>query len=496
MLLLKINRSGETPVYRQIVKRIVDLIENETLESGSALPSSRRLAKEMGLNRSTVYRAYEELGALGYIGSRPGSYTRVRKRPGIVSDVHGERRGLVNWSRKSNAAGRFIYNFFKSYAPESQAPGSGELINFSLMDLDHRIFPIDDFRRCMNQVLINEGPTVLQYGEYAGYTPLREVIARRMQVHGITAASDEILVTNGAQQAFDLILKMLAAPGARVAVESPTYSNALPLIRHHDLGIAGIPMLDDGMDLGRLGTLLQEGNIAFVYTIPNFHNPTGITTSQVHREGLLSICEEYRVPVVEDGFEEEMKYFGKAVLPIKSMDKNQVVMYLGTFSKVLFPGIRLGWIVAERECIRRLTAIKRFVDLSTSTVIQAAVATFCRDGYYDKHIKRMHRLFRKRMEIALGTLKNNMPRGVEWTKPDGGYTIWVKLERPYKDRHSLNGFLSGHGVLVSPGDYYFNRPGSRRYFRLSIASLNEVEIEKGIVRLAQALGEWCATEKR
>lgn len=489
MVLLKIDRECAMPVYRQIIRQITELIENETLEYGSVLPSSRELAKKLGLNRSTVYRAYMELGALGYVKSDPGSYTRVRKRPKLVSGIQKSRKCAVNWSGKSNAASRYLFNVFRSYFPEGTKGLSPEVINLSPLDLDHRIFPVDDFKRCMNQVLTNEGSKILRYGEYAGYRELREVIAHRMQIHGISVSPGEILITNGAQQAIELILKLLAIPGAKAVIEKPTYANVIPLMRHHQVDIIGVPMRDDGMDLKHLNRRLEKNHPAFVYTIPNFQNPTGVTSSQANREALLSLCEKHKVPVVEDGFEEEMKYFGKVVLPIKSMDRGQVVIYLGTFSKVLFPGIRIGWIAAEEECIERLTAIKRFIDLSSSTVIQAAVAAFCRQGYYDLHIKRMHRFFRKRMETALKALGENLPASAIWTKPDGGYTIWVSSKSSYEDEMSLKKLLLKHRVMVSPGDYYFHGSNPHRHFRISIASLDENEIREGIIRLGKALTE-------
>jgi DNA-binding transcriptional MocR family regulator len=192
---------------------------------------------------------------------------------------------------------------------------------------------------------------------------------------------------------------------------------------------------------------------------------------------------------VEDGFEEEMKYFGKVVLPIKSMDQKKVVLYLGTFSKVLFPGIRLGWIAAEKDCIDRLTGIKRFVDLSSNSVVQRALSAFIRNGYYEKHLKRIHRIYRRRMTAALEALNAFLPSEVSWTKPEGGYTIWVSLRKAYRNEDQFKTILLKHGVLVSPGLYYFFSSKIQKYFRISISSLNEDEITQGIKRLGMALAE-------
>ena len=489
MILIKIKPHDKTPIYRQIIDRIIDLIEKRSLEKGENLPSSRELAEKLGIDRTTVYRAYAELNALGYTESRPGSYTKVRKRPEVGTQILHSHKGIITWDKKSNENSNELFCYFKRFFPESTRKKSTDLINLSPLDLDNRIFPIEDFRRCLNQVLVNGGPKILSYGDHKGLKPLREDLAHRMQIHGIAVTPEEILITNGAQQAIDLILKLFVYPGGPVAIESPTYANIIPLLRYYNADMIGIQMRNDGPDLEFLERQIISNKPLFFYTIPNFQNPTGITTSQSHRERLLSLCEAHKLPIVEDGFEEEMKYFGKVVLPIKSMDKKKVVIYLGTFSKVLFPGIRIGWIAAEQECIMRLMAIKRFTDLSSSTLVQAAVSTFLRRGYYDLHLKRMHRIFRKRLQVALQALKEFLPADVNWTKPDGGYTIWLTLSSSYKSEESVKNLLLKHGILVSPGEYYFHKKTQKKYFRISIASLNETEIEEGIARLGKALYE-------
>jgi DNA-binding transcriptional MocR family regulator len=495
MVLIKIDRNNEIPVFKQITHQIIDLIENDALKAGDNLPATRILADRLGTDRSTVYRAYLELAALGYIESRPGSYTRVRKRAPVIKKGQVSPESVINWSERGNQESNEIFRYFQHFWPE-KVPGIPEnLINLSPLDLDERIFPAIEFRRCLNQVLVNVGPKLLKYGEYQGYLPLREDIARRMQVHGISISAEEILITNGAQQAIDLILSMLGKLAQCVALESPTYANVIPLMRFHRLKLMEIPMGNDGMDLNYLSQQIKKKPPLFVYTIPNFQNPTGITTTQTHREDLLSICEKHKIPLVEDGFEEEMKYFGKVVLPIKSMDRNQVVIYLGTFSKVLFPGIRIGWIAADRDCIRRLSAIKRFTDLTGSNLLQAALSAFLRNGYYDLHLKKMHRVFRKRMTVALKSLQEYMPHNVLWTKPDGGYTIWGTLENGYSNERDFKNVLFKNGVMVSPGLYYFFSSNNYNYFRISISSLNEQEISQGIFRLGQALREFNGQKK-
>ena len=201
-------------------------------------------------------------------------------------------------------------------------------------------------RRCLKTELLRTGGAALDYADTTGWLPLKEVIAKRMCNHGVMVSTEEVLVTAGAQQALDLVLRYLTNPGDGVVVEAPTYGMAHSLFKLHEVQAIEVPLLADGMDLDTLQQVLRKKRQRpkLIFTMPNFHNPTGITTGQQHRERLLALCEEHRVPLLEDGFEEEMKYFGQAVLPVKSMDNRGIVMYVGTFSKVVFPGLRIGWI--------------------------------------------------------------------------------------------------------------------------------------------------------
>jgi len=376
----------------------------------------------------------------------------------------------------------------KASAGRIHTEPSPGIINLSRLDMDSRLFPLEDFRRCLQHVFARHGAALLNYGDPQGHHPLREYIAARGRIHGLSVEADEVLITNGSQQAIDLVFRLLAPRGETVALESPTYSNVIPILMYHECRKLGIPMRDDGMDLGRLRRTLDRRRPAFIYTMPNFQNPTGVTTSQAHREQLLDICRQRRVPLVEDGFEEEMKYYGKVSLPIKSMDRDGLVLYLGTFSKVLFPGMRIGWIIAERECIQRLLAIKRISDLTTTPLLQAAVAEFCRREYFDRHVRRMHRVFRKRMQAALEALRAELPADrVRWTEPAGGFLIWVSFLDAASREDGFYPMCERERVSVSPGAFYYPEARRGRSFRISISNLEEAEIREGIRRLGRAI---------
>ena len=491
-MLLKIDNHNAVPIYRQIVNQIKALVDHGMIEVGNALPSTRSLAESLGVNRSTISKAYDELKVLGYLNSRPGSYNIIQKRR-KEAKYYPDRKCRLSWKDLvTDSAERTFQNFLCNLAdiPTRTKNGDGSMIDLSELHLDPNLFPVEDLRRSYNKVLIESGSEALDFCPPEGNRNFREYIAQRLRLHGISTSYEEILITYGSQQALDLIIRMLARSEKKVVVEAPTYFNILPLLEFQGIEVLSIPMRDDGMDLDYLENLLAAETVSFVYTIPNFHNPTGIVTSHQHRERLLNICLQHDVPIVEDGFEEEMKYSGTVPLPIKSIDEHNIVIYVGTFSKILCPGVRVGWITADKGCIARLVAVKRCSDLRCSNLTQSAMYQFCKSGYYDMHIKRLHRVFRRRMEVALETIEKSFPDKASWTQPQGGYLIWVKIPKRLTGKQ-LSDFMAQHGIIVSPGSYYFADRDDAEYFRVSISRLGEDEIREGFSALGRVLHNLC-----
>jgi len=492
MLLINLERPSRVPLHTQIVERIRGTIADRTLRPGERLPSTRRLADTLGVHRSTVATAYQQLWSLGFIDLRPCSRPTVRERMELAGRSDPAGPGRLDWRAVTSPGTNEILGRHRALPPYGTRRTGSDLISFASLDMDRRLFPIDHFRACVSKVLAKKGEDLLGYGDPAGYLPLREQVAHRMQQHGVSVEADEVLLTNGSQQGIDLTFRMVAAPGRSVAFESPTYNYMLPLLRFYGLKPLPISLGPDGMDLSALEKAIRGERPALIYSMPSFQNPSGVCTSQAHREELLALCEEHRIPLVEDGFEEEMQYSGRVVLPVKSIDRHRLVIYCGTFSKVLFPGVRIGWIAADRGCIERLTAIRRFGEVAPSSILQAAMFEFVRDGSYDRHVSKMHRVFRKRMQVALGALREKVSREwAEWTEPDGGYLIWLKLRTPAGRITNLDSRLAAHGVRVAPGRHFFCDETDGNYVRLSISTLDEDEIRSGVARLAVALQEVC-----
>lgn len=492
MLLISIDKHKKQPLYQQIVEQLIKLVEQGSICVDEILPSSRKMAETLGVNRTTVYRAYQELWAAGYLETTIGGYSKVRTRNKLTRASDKNYSGMIHWEEKfSQGAQQIIDHQSICKSPNDQR------IDFSPLSPDKDILPYDDFKSCVNHVLRNEEKTILDYGESTGYMPLREFLSKQMQQHGIATSMDEIILTNGTQNGLELLFRALVNPGDCIVTENPSYAKALELAKFIGIKLVGIQMNAEGMDLDELDRYLKTHKPKLIYTIPTFHNPTGITTAQSHREKLLSICQKYKVPLIEDGFEEDMKYFGKAILPIKSMDSKQVVIYLGTFSKVLFPGVRVGWIVAPQPLINKLHKIKNICELSAVTLTQAAVFQFCKKGLYEIHKKRLHKVYRKRMQLALQACRKYLPEDkISFTKPDGGYLIWFTIKTSDISEYELVKKFCDAGVAISPGIHFFSSPSNQAHYRLSIASCKDAEIERGIKIIGEVISSFKNTNTK
>ncbi len=485
MLLLNLNTSSSNPLYKQVIEQIKHLIDSELLKPGDKLPSTRVLAKQHNLNRNTICKAYEELWALGYIESSSGSYSKVRKRIIKVITEPDKKNQTYNWENIISKSSNLLR---KSTQKKIVEINSKTKIDFRPLSPDPKILPNIEFRKCLNDVLKSDRSEILLYGEPEGFYPLRAFLARHMQLHTINVNINDIIITNGAQNALDMIVKLLIDQGDTILIEKPTYSEAIPIFKYYNANIIELTVYEDGLNLKELEQVLQKHHPKFLYTMPNFQNPTGTTTSQAHREKLLSICEKYNLPIIEDGFVEEMKYFGKNILPIKSMDKKGFVFYIGTFSKVLFPGIRIGWIASNEYCTKRFSEIRKVTEISMNTINQAALELFCKNGFYEKQLKKIHTVYKKRMGVALKTLRENLhSNDFKYTKPIGGYTIWFESKGSKITESQLTKLIQQDGVLVTPGSQSYYSNTNSTCFRISIAHRNEGEIERGINVISQVL---------
>jgi 2-aminoadipate transaminase len=331
----------------------------------------------------------------------------------------------------------------------------------------------------------------LDYGEVEGYRPLRELIAARMGARGTVVDPDEIMITSGSQQGIDMVARVMFDPGDLVVIEGPAYIGAMQTFDAYEVAYLVAPVDDEGLDVGALAYRLDQTNVKpkLIYTVPTFQNPTGITMSLARREALLRLARERGILILEDDPYSDI-YFEEPPLPsLRSLDPD--VVYLGTFSKTIAPGIRVGWTVAPRSLLDLLLMAKEGSDIHTDRVITRTVYRAA-DGFLDDHIATLRDLYRARRDTLLDGLAQHLPNdlGVEWSCPGGGFFVWVRLPAG-RDADELLPIAAKHGVAYLPGSWFYP-PGQKDHtgLRLSFSSLPVDRIVEGTRRLGVAMREY------
>lgn len=491
---LRLDRRSFQPLYVQIKEHLRRMIEKRLLLPGVKLPPSRDLAQQLQVTRSTINSAYNALLAEGLVVSEVGRGTFVSARTPAGKAPEPEPESPdVDWSRQfSQRASLMEPSFWQTVEPYLLRPRT---ISFIGGVPDSTLFPIDVFRRVLSAALKREGKALLQYGNVAGYPPLRRYLSSYLLRLGIEAGEKSILIVNGSQQGLDLLARVFLNPGDGVVVENPSYPGALDVFRAGRADLIPIPMAEDGLSREALSKVLQRQRPKFIYTIPTFHNPTGITLSAEGRRELLALAGKFQVPIVEDDYDGELRYDGPRLLSLKGLDPGDRVIYTGTFSKILFPGLRLGWIVAPAPVMERLLAAKQVCDLHSSPVLQAALFHFCRQGLLEKHMERMRREYRGRRDLLLESLEKFMPPGVSWTRPGGGLSLMVRLPDPLSSVDLLRR-AGEEGVVFLPGRVFFAAAGGERELRLSFSAVAPERIGEGVRKLARVVRQMMGESQR
>jgi len=365
-----------------------------------------------------------------------------------------------------------------------------EIISFAGGLPNPHSFPIKEIDKLCTKVLKKEGTLALQYGATEGVRDLRRTIARRMKKRfNMKSDEENILITTGAQQALDLTTKIFINPKDFVVVEIPTYLGALCSFRNYQSRFFTIGMDEEGMKTEELEKKLRKTpnnkrkKIKLIYAIPNFHNPRGVTLSYERRKHLLEISEKYDIPILEDDPYIELRYKGKTLPPLKSMDRNGLVIYTSTFSKILSPGFRIGWMVGSEEIIRKLSIAKQGTDLSTNVFCQYVANEYVKSGLVDKHIPKIRKMYKKREEVMLNSLEKYFPDGCKWTKPGGGMFLWVTLPKKIDTKKMFKEAIK-HKVAYVHGAAFCVDGSGHNEMRLNFSNQDEDRIEEGIKRLA------------
>lgn len=357
------------------------------------------------------------------------------------------------------------------------------------------VFPVEEVNRACDRVLREFGAQALQYGTTEGFLPLREMIVRHTARYGFEVSPDNTMITSGSQQALDLLGRILINPGDRILVESPTYLGALQAWNAYGAEYVAVPSDEHGMITEALEGALRTGP-KFIYVLPNFQNPTGVTLALERRHQLVELADRYGVPIVEDDPYGQLRYEGEhlaSVVVLDNRSRNNCepcyrgnVIYLSTFSKILAPGIRLGWVIAPPEVIRKLVQAKQGADLHTATFNQIVAYEVGRGGFLDQHIRVIRQCYGYRRDVMLAAMDAYFPPGVDWTQPEGGLFLWATMPEELDAATVLKAAVEKKVAFV-PGESFHPCGGGKNTMRLNFSNATPENIREGISRLGQVL---------
>lgn len=505
---VSIDEASSVPVYQQIAAQLRAEIERGERAPGERLPAIRTLARELGLHRDTVALAYESLSESGWVEARVGSGTFVRSTVASWAEASGrsdlsaripdgsatrpvQGRGVISPARSDReidlALAPQVERLITLENTRPRYETRPDVVELHRLVPDPRFYPIDEFRKCMDTALREEGPELFSYAAPQGDPKLRRALAERFRLFGIRYSPGELVLCHGASQGISLALRLFTQPGDQVAVEVPTYANVLSAFAGLGLTAAPVAMDEKGPDPDALDRLLAKPEVKAFYTIPSFHNPLGTTSPLDRRLETLEIAQRHGVPIIEDGFEMDLRFRGPEVPPLAALDDAGIVVLLFSFSKSLFPGVRVGSISARGRALEGLVALKHATDLSDALPLQAGLARFVESGAYDRHLARIRKILRSRHQALDEALASSMPEGTTWTSPEGGYQRWVELPGQI-DTRALLTEAARAGVLYSPGMLFMPDARPSSAMRLTVSGADEEEIKRGVAALGAVVG--------
>lgn len=488
-LSLRLDRESPTPLYRQIEVGVREAIGSGRLIAGTRLPPERTLAAALGVDRTTVVAAYRELAADGLVHAHVGRGTTVAAsserfpahgRDALAAGGSGRR---LDW-RQLFAP---MVEDDPALADIAALAGREDVVSFVAGVPAPETYPTRTFRSLLAEALGPGGEGLLQYSPPEGYGPLREAIAARMARRGMPVPAGAVFICGGSQQGLYLLARALIEPGDTVAVEAPTYLGALQVFRAAGARLVTIPADREGLDPDRLGEVLERRPIKLIYVLPTFQNPTGATLSLERRQRLLAVARRHGVPLIEDDPYSELRYEGESMPSLLTLADGPAspVIYLSTFSKVLFPGFRLGWVVAAPPLIERLAWVKALVDLESNPLAQWAVAEYFDRGGFDGHLAKLVPVYTARRDALETGLRQEVGEMLTWRSPAGGFYLWAHLAAGLRAREVL-AEASREGVAFVPGDLFHADGGGRDALRLAFSGLAPTQIAEGTRRLGAA----------
>ena len=461
------------PLYRQLAESIRTLIERGSVSAGERLPATRELAGRLGLNRATVSSAYAVLEQSGVIEGHVGRGSFVAGRFAPVPDGKMDWESILPPAAPLTGAAQDIAISFANSRPAADA------------------FPLAQFRRLSKQVV--DGPEatgILQLGSPHGYPSLRRFLLDKSAELGIARAGDDLIVTNGCQQGLDLIARLFVS-NAAVVVEDPVYHGLLRVFARTGGKIVPIPVDGGGMNVELLREAMEQHRPRVLIVTPSFQNPTGATLPLERRKRIVELAQRFGTVLVENDIYSDLRYRGKPLPTLKQLDESGQTILLRSYSKISFPGLRVGWVIAPQPVVARLADAKQLSDLHSDQLSQAILLRFAESGELDRHLERTRRAGLERLTAVIDGCGRYLPQGAKYTRPDGGMNLWVELPVPLTAGKLLS-VAQERGVDFLPGPHFTEGRAHERGLRISFGGLSPDEITKGMRILGEAATELIA----
>ncbi|MDE2747503.1 MAG: PLP-dependent aminotransferase family protein [Chloroflexota bacterium] len=474
---ITLQRESEAPLYRQLIEQIRGLIDGGDLPGGARLPASRGLARQLGVSRISVVNAYSELRAAGYLSAHAGRGTFVARERSSPDAAHARRPAPTASQRASAIRGMMRL---------ARRPG---VIDFSGGAPPGEFFPLRYLQDAINHVFERDGADALAYEVPAGYPPLRSAVRDYVRAIGIDCRVDDVLITGGAQQAIDLVLQSMMRDGETLVTADPTYLGIIDIAEARRVHIHGIPIDEHGIRIDALENALDDLRPRLIYVMPSYQNPTGHLMPLHRRRQLVQLAARRRIPILEDEVYREFRYDGDELPPLKALDESGVVIHTNAFTKVLLPGIRIGYLVADGPYSERLARVKQAADISTPGLNQRAIHLLLQRGVLAKQLERNRLELRRRRVAALAAAQRYLPAGSGWHAPGGGLFLWVEL--PQDGPSAAETFIAGiqRDVAFAIGALFYTGDGGSHAMRLNFGIHKPETIEAGFKRIGAA---WAA----
>lgn len=479
-LSIPLDRDGEEPIYRQLIRHIRMQVESGTLAAGTRLPASRDLARQLNISRISVVNAYAELRAEGYLSAHAGRGTFVAREGSANGASAADKSEAVSpvTSHDGTTPDRSLREMMRM----GRKPG---VINFGHGSPPTEFFPMQVLRDTINHVLDRDGANALTYEAPEGYSPLRGAVRDYVSALGIRCSASDVLITGGTQQALDLVIQALLSEGDVLVTENPTYIGMIDIARARRVVLHGIATDDEGIRLDHLENYIIDNQPRLIYVMPTLQNPGGHIMPLHRRRQLLNLAGDYGITILEDAVYHEFRFEGDHVPPLKALDENGIVIHASGFTKMLLPGMRIGYVISDGRHHQRLVRVKQAADISTSGLNQRVIHMMLERGILASQLERNNRELHRRRDVALDCLKRFMPPGTRWNKPKGGLYVWVELPRNGPTAAEL--FISAvqMGVSYAIGNIFYTNGGGAYQMRVNYGAHKPAEIEEGLRRLGR-----------